>query len=66
MNPFGTRPFVDVNLAGKMKWANAAFLDEVIEYKIKAIAEDVVMKSHKEIDSKMAQRTKQFREYIDA
>lgn len=36
-----------------------------MEYKIKAIAEDVVRKSHNDLDSKMAQRTKHFRDYID-
>lgn len=40
-------------------------LDEVMEYKMKAVAEEIVRKSHMDLNSKMTQRTKQIRDYVD-
>lgn len=37
----------------------------MIEYKIKAVAEEMVRKSHIELNSKLTNRTKQIKDYID-
>jgi len=37
----------------------------VIEQKVKHIAEEIVRKSHNDLNSKLTQRTKQIRDYID-
>lgn len=40
-------------------------LDEIIEHKIKQVAEEVVRKSHNDLNTKLTQRTKQIRDYVD-
>ena len=59
-----TRPYIDLNLGGKSFIINH-YLDEVIEAKIKQVAEELVRKSHLDLNTKLTQRTKQIREYID-
>ena len=58
------RPYIDLNLGGKSFITNKN-LDEVIEAKIKQVAEELVRKSHLDLNTKLTQRTKQIREYID-
>lgn len=59
------RPYIDATIQGKHLKSLLTALEEFIEQKVKVIAEEVVRKSHAELNSKLTQRTKQIRDYID-
>jgi ribosomal protein S17E len=40
-------------------------LEELIEHKIKTVAEELIRKSHNELNQKFNSRQKQIREYVD-
>lgn len=59
-----TRPKLEFTLGGK-SILSRIISDEAFEQKIKQHAEEIVNKSHADLQAKMTQRTKQIREYVD-
>ena len=47
-----SRPYIDLNLGGKSFITNHS-IDEVIEAKIKQVAEEIVRKSHQDLNTKL-------------
>ena len=65
MNGSG-RPYINFDIGGKrFHIENPSCLEELIEHKIKTVAEELIRKSHNELNQKFNQRQKQIREYVD-